>query len=61
MCENIYIRLASDRVSNVGTVNQRAPEIFTPGQTITKQDEFMRLVFILKFQYINLINRYLFI
>ncbi|KAJ8934588.1 hypothetical protein NQ314_013264 [Rhamnusium bicolor] len=42
MPQKIYIRLASHRVNTSVAVNQRYPKIFTPGEVITSQNEFMR-------------------
>ncbi|KAJ8921453.1 hypothetical protein NQ315_003071 [Exocentrus adspersus] len=42
MPQKIYIRLASHRVNTSVAVNQRHPKIFTPGEVITTQNEFMR-------------------
>lgn len=42
MPAKIQIRLANDRVNYSIALNQRPPKIYTPGQIITKQDEFMR-------------------
>lgn len=45
MPSNIQIRLATDRVNYTIALNQRIPKIYTPGEVITKQNEFMRLEF----------------
>lgn len=45
MSNEINIRLASNRVNPSITISQRIPKIFTPGEKITKQNEFMRLDF----------------
>ncbi|GJQ86332.1 hypothetical protein Trydic_g9028 [Trypoxylus dichotomus] len=42
MPPKIQIRLAADRVNYSIVVNQRVPKIYTPGEVITKQNEFMR-------------------
>ncbi|KAI4458774.1 pnas-3 related [Holotrichia oblita] len=42
MPSNIQIRLATDRVNYTIALNQRVPKIYTPGEIITKQNEFMR-------------------
>ncbi|VEN51684.1 unnamed protein product [Callosobruchus maculatus] len=42
MSQKFHIRLASQRVNTSIAENQRYPKIFTPGETITKQNEFMR-------------------
>ncbi|XP_023015296.1 exosome complex component Rrp4 [Leptinotarsa decemlineata] len=42
MSKKIRIRLASQRVNSSVAVNQRYPKIFTPGELITNQNEFMR-------------------
>ncbi|CAG9865299.1 unnamed protein product [Phyllotreta striolata] len=42
MSKNIQIRLASQRINTSVPGNQRYPKIFTPGQVITAQNEFMR-------------------
>ncbi|KAK9693413.1 KH domain [Popillia japonica] len=42
MPSNIQIRLATDRVNYTIALNQRIPKIYTPGEVITKQNEFMR-------------------
>lgn len=41
----IHIRLASDRINPNVSVSRRTPRIYTPGQIITEQNEFMRLVY----------------
>lgn len=46
MSQKIHIRLATNRVNTNVTVNNRIPPIFTPGQIITPQNEFMRLVLV---------------
>lgn len=51
MPHKIQIRLASQRVNTSVSLNQRYPKIFTPGETITAQNEFMR--FALKNKYKN--------
>ncbi|XP_019865187.1 exosome complex component RRP4 [Aethina tumida] len=42
MSQKIHIRLATNRVNTNVTINNRIPPIFTPGQIITPQNEFMR-------------------
>lgn len=42
MSRKITIRLASDRVNTSVALHQRYPAIFTPGEIITQQNEFMR-------------------
>lgn len=42
MSRKLTIRLASDRVNTSVALNQRFPKIFTPGEVITQQNEFMR-------------------
>ncbi|KAF5285572.1 hypothetical protein FQA39_LY16584 [Lamprigera yunnana] len=42
MLSKINIRLAEDRVNTSVSVNQRIPKIFTPGEVISEQKEFMR-------------------
>lgn len=41
----IHIRLASERINPTVSISRRTPRIYTPGQIITEQNEFMRLVF----------------
>lgn len=41
----IHIRLSSNRLIPGVSVTRRTPRIYTPGQIITEQNEFMRLVF----------------
>ncbi|XP_044259231.1 exosome complex component RRP4 isoform X2 [Tribolium madens] len=42
MPQKIHIRLAAHRINPSIGVNRRVPKIFTPGQVITEQNEFMR-------------------
>ncbi|XP_022905078.1 exosome complex component RRP4 isoform X1 [Onthophagus taurus] len=42
MSEKIHIRLATERVNFTVVPGGRTPKIFTPGQIITQQNEFMR-------------------
>ncbi|KAK4881116.1 hypothetical protein RN001_004435 [Aquatica leii] len=42
MLPKINIRLAENRVNTSVAVNQRVPKIFTPGEIISEQKEFMR-------------------
>ncbi|CAH1977504.1 unnamed protein product [Acanthoscelides obtectus] len=42
MSQKFHIRLASQRVNTNIAENRRYPKIFTPGETITQQHEFMR-------------------
>ncbi|EEZ98806.1 exosome complex component RRP4 [Tribolium castaneum] len=42
MPQKIHIRLAAHRINPSIAVNRRVPKIFTPGQVITEQNEFMR-------------------
>lgn len=43
--DKIHIRLASNRIIPNISVSRRTPKIYTPGQIITEQNEFMRLVY----------------
>lgn len=42
MNHEIHIRLACDRVNSSVAIHERSPKIFTPGEVITPQNEFMR-------------------
>lgn len=44
MTTNVQIRLASNRVNNTLVTGDHVPRIFTPGEVITEQLGFMRLV-----------------
>lgn len=49
MSRKITIRLACDRVNTSVALHQRYPKIFTPGEIITQQNEFMRYLFTITF------------
>uniref|UniRef100_A0A1Y1LNG6 Uncharacterized protein n=1 Tax=Photinus pyralis TaxID=7054 RepID=A0A1Y1LNG6_PHOPY len=42
MLQEIHIRLAETRDNTPLAINQRVPKIFTPGEIISEQQEFMR-------------------
>lgn len=46
MTSTINIRLASNRVNNSLMTGDRIPRLFTPGEVITKQQNFMRFILI---------------
>lgn len=45
MLQKVHIRLAENRVNSSVAIDRRTPKIFTPGEIISEQKEFMRLVF----------------
>jgi len=44
MSQNVYIRLASQRIDNTIVSTSEIPKLFTPGEIITCQSGFMRWV-----------------